>query len=270
MSHANYHEIVLSDKLAKLVEKKPKKFQKILDKIDTSALDLKRGDVVGLVDYPGYGYRNDGKVMWDGQHLVQLTDEIDDYGQVPPIFVVGREFDNAKYWQHDVQQSENDRPYWMIEHNNFVYASFDKSHVSDIITLSNHFHLFKYTRGNSVELWTIFTNNIDRYFETTPVLSYSCDDSFIDDLSSNINTDLTPPVGVDISRILYDNVYITFLDMEQIKKEKGEEDEEDDDEDEEDDDEDEEDDDEDEDEDEEDDDEEDDEEDDDDEDEDLV
>lgn len=40
--------------------------------------DWTRGDVVGVSNTEGYGYRNTGKYTWDGKKLVELDDEYDE------------------------------------------------------------------------------------------------------------------------------------------------------------------------------------------------
>lgn len=49
-----------------------------------SELPLLRGDVIHL-DWLG-DYRNDGKLIWDGEQVVSLYYELDDYGTVPKSF----------------------------------------------------------------------------------------------------------------------------------------------------------------------------------------
>lgn len=52
--------------------------------------DLQRGDIIGFRNT--IGYRNDGKSIFDGQDIISLYHELDDYGSVPPTFFVGDEF----------------------------------------------------------------------------------------------------------------------------------------------------------------------------------
>lgn len=136
---------------------------------------LKRGDVIGVLNYPGYGYRNDGKVMWDGERLVDLEYEIDEYGSVPPIFIVGKEFDSALYWQQDsIYQCTFTQPNMVIDHNNYIYASFDKALVSNVSYRTDESCTFDYQRSEILETWTVLTSDINRYFKDEPILSMNC------------------------------------------------------------------------------------------------
>lgn len=213
MAYANYYEIGLSkemaDELADLKDCDTDELQTFLNRIDMSALKniLKRGDVIGLLNYPGYGYRNDGKVMWDGNRLVDL-EYGDEYGNVPPKFIVGKEFDNAFYWQQSIEQKTFMDSGMTITHNYYIYASFDKNLVSNIIRDGNFF-TFDYNRGGEVggvtEVWKIFTNNIDQYFRHKPVLSasYYHLEEFFEMFKISKH--------VDVSRYIIDISYMSIL-----------------------------------------------------------
>jgi len=56
--------------------------------------NIKRGDIIRFTKdgIKEHVYRNDGVWMWDGQKLCKLDTDIDDYGSVPSIFKVGKEF----------------------------------------------------------------------------------------------------------------------------------------------------------------------------------
>ncbi len=64
-----------------------------------SARDLRRGDIIFLEF--DIGYRNDGKLIFDGTSVTDLADEPDDYGTVPS------EFQNfpPKYWSETVDHN---------------------------------------------------------------------------------------------------------------------------------------------------------------------
>lgn len=133
---------------------------------------LKRGDVIGILNHPGYGYRNDGKLMWDGEKLVDLEFEIDEYGSVPSIFIVGKEFDSALYWQQEpIYQRTFTQCNFAVVHNNYIYASFDNTLVSNLSKNDDDYVTFDYQRGNNIETWTILTSNVEKYFSGKPILS---------------------------------------------------------------------------------------------------
>ena len=87
--------------------------EEIRERVDE--LGLFRGDVVALEWIAGY--RNDGKVMWDGENLVHLNVDIDDYGSVPEQFTF--------------PEFPLDYFYESIEHNNVIWLS--KSAVEEAI-----------------------------------------------------------------------------------------------------------------------------------------
>lgn len=210
MTCANYYEIGLAkemaDELIELEGCEPNELQPFLNRIDMSALKniLKRGDVIGLLNYTGYGYRNDGKVMWDGNRLVDLEYD-DEYGNVSSKFIVGKEFDNAFYWQQPIEQKTFMNSGMTITHNYYIYTSFDKNFVSNIIQDGNFF-TFDYNRGGVTEAWKIFTNNIDQYFRHKPVLSAS-----YYHLEEFFETFFKISKHVDVSRYIIDISYINIL-----------------------------------------------------------
>jgi hypothetical protein len=110
--------------------------------------DWVRGDVVGVTNTEGYGYRNTGKYMWDGKKLVQLNDEYDEYGHVPSKFMVGKEFDNAMYWSK------------VIDHNEFVYATFAKQNIKNLVQIEGGIK-FDYTINGVTSTWCTIGEPID-------------------------------------------------------------------------------------------------------------
>lgn len=81
--------------------------------------DLRKGDVIFLEF--DIGYRNDGKVMFNGQELVDLAWDPDEYGNVPEEFQIG-EFPPL-YWSE------------VIVHNNYI--PFNVSRNLPKLTLAN-------------------------------------------------------------------------------------------------------------------------------------
>lgn len=205
MSFANFYEIGLSEKLVKKMKvEETIHFQKFLNKIDMTKYKsiLKRGDVIGLLNHSSYGYRNDGKVMWDGNFLIELEGDYDDYGHVPHSFVVGKDFDNVFYWQNLIKQRTFMESSMTIDHNFLFYASFDKSRVSNLYQIDKYF-TFNYNRdeGKS-EVWTIRTNDIENYF-TNVVISGSYQESENRDDYDEDEIDITN-TDIDLSRYIID------------------------------------------------------------------
>jgi hypothetical protein len=63
------------------------------------------------LEFPEYGYRNHNLLFWDAQNkeIVETFGEIDDYGSVPPRFVVGDGYFDPFDWLDEV------------DHNSFVF-----------------------------------------------------------------------------------------------------------------------------------------------------
>jgi len=74
---------------------------------------MNRGDVI---HFEGDSYRNNYKMIFDGEKLQHLDTNIDDYGAVPPDFVVG---DNEG--EFNIGDFEE-----LIDHNNINWLSRDK------------------------------------------------------------------------------------------------------------------------------------------------
>jgi hypothetical protein len=65
------------------------------------------------LEFPEHGYRNHNLLFWDSQNeeIVEPFDEIDDYGSVPPRFVVGDGHFDPNSWVDEV------------DHNTFVFPT---------------------------------------------------------------------------------------------------------------------------------------------------
>jgi hypothetical protein len=80
---------------------------------DPKTLGLSRGDVV---HFGNDDYRNNNKLIFDGEKLEHLWTDVDDYGSVPPTFVCGDE-----PGEFDIGNFED-----IIDHNNINWLSKDK------------------------------------------------------------------------------------------------------------------------------------------------
>ena len=91
---------------------KPNKNYKFL--FDPKVDGVKRGDLICFTKngVKSRGYRNEGVWMWNGEKMVNLCTEVDDYGSVPPEFTVGKEF-LPSYW------------ITKIHHNSIVWLDHD-------------------------------------------------------------------------------------------------------------------------------------------------
>ena len=65
------------------------------------------------LEFPEHGYRNHNLLFWDSQNkeIIEPFDEIDDYGSVPPRFVVGDGYFDPNGWVDEV------------DHNTYVFPA---------------------------------------------------------------------------------------------------------------------------------------------------
>lgn len=105
--------------------------------------DLVKGDLI-LFD-GSIGYRNDGVAIFDGENIVDLASDVDDYGALPSIFHVIENNVPINYW-NDIDESSQGRG---IRHNTIVW--FDHNTVRDQC-IGN----IKYDKIED-EKWSIFT-----------------------------------------------------------------------------------------------------------------
>jgi len=65
------------------------------------------------LEFPAHGYRNHNLLFWDAQNneIVPPFDKIDDYGSVPPRFVVGDGYFEPNDWLEEV------------DHNSYVFPA---------------------------------------------------------------------------------------------------------------------------------------------------
>ena len=114
-----------------------------LDDVLARALPLtpgiRRGDVIVLEEFGGY--RNDGKLIYDGEKLIPFDDTEDEYGHLPREFTVN---EIGSLYVAEV-----------VEHNKLVWARFDNYTITR--------HVIKAQMGNVT--YTIYrSNNFDGEF----------------------------------------------------------------------------------------------------------
>ena len=73
---------------------------------------IKDGDIIEHFMEPGYGYRNNGKYIWWKGKVLELGQEIDDYGNVPSFVKIT---DTNGFTPH----------HWIgkVDHNTFIWFS---------------------------------------------------------------------------------------------------------------------------------------------------
>lgn len=67
-----------------------------MDVINNSIEGIKFGDVVQIFEEV---IENDGKLLWDGEKLVELDHDINDYGSLPSNFTLNKVGFNFQHWR---------------------------------------------------------------------------------------------------------------------------------------------------------------------------
>jgi hypothetical protein len=107
------------------------------------------------VEFPADGYRNHNLLFWDAQNneIVEPFTEIDDYGSVPPRFVVGDGYFNPGDWLDEV------------DHNSYVFPAkplinemkeFAEKHPNEkkmIVTINGSDYIVRYDPDEMKYKW---------------------------------------------------------------------------------------------------------------------
>lgn len=188
---ASIHEIVIQDDDYK--EFVSNQNYDILKKYYNS--DWKYGDVICVTNSKDYGYRNNGKYMWDGENVIDLDYEYDDYGTVSSTFLVGKDFNTAMYWSDS------------IDHNSIVFAQFDAKYITD---LKNDYPTISFKYNNVP--WVIFRDDSTIDIAKTAMYSYLSvdyyDSYYFDNISDLCDYEMIENIvsKYDVNNIL---IYVT-------------------------------------------------------------
>ena len=91
-----------------------KRDSSMLDKITNYVIDnvpeIKRGDIVSVIP-EDERYRNDGLFIWNGEKVIELDFSIDEYGSVPPEFIITYTEFSVDWWRG------------IIKHNGYIWPS---------------------------------------------------------------------------------------------------------------------------------------------------
>lgn len=142
-----------------------------LSRIKAMLPQLKRGDVIVLDDYAGY--RNDGKLIYDGENVVTLYYDIDDYGSTLPSFKAITEFP-IDYWKG------------VIDHNKIVF--FDTDLIKHLMKTK-----YLYLHGRRIVLPFVYKNKT--YFITHEDYENLTPQDFLNILSSTTHFNYTFGIG---------------------------------------------------------------------------
>ncbi len=72
--------------------------QQALRFLRENSIDLVKGDLILFDSVPRY--RNDGVAIFDGRRIINIFDQIDEYGSLPPQFRVIEDNVPINYWTH--------------------------------------------------------------------------------------------------------------------------------------------------------------------------
>jgi len=141
--------------------------------------NLIRGDIIALPSDPeckiyegeDFTYRNDGKMIFDGENVISLDFEEDEYGNIPPSFVINDFNFNQNYWRE------------VIDHNCFFWMNTEKFEIKKVgETLKTRFgkteeSLFTHKENPKIQFEVLngddeydFVMNVDRVFDNQPIL----------------------------------------------------------------------------------------------------
>lgn len=84
---------------------------KLNEYIINNNIQIKRGDIIDTVKYEER-YRNEGKFIWTGFEVIELSFDIDEYGAVHNSFIVSPNNFSPGYWVNN------------IAHNNFYFPCY--------------------------------------------------------------------------------------------------------------------------------------------------
>ena len=107
------------------------------------------------LEFPQDGYRNHNLLFWDAQNneIVEPFTDIDDYGSVPPRFVVGDGYFNPNDWENEV------------DHNSFVFPArplinemkaFSLEHPNErkmVVTINDIVYKVSYSPSEMKDKW---------------------------------------------------------------------------------------------------------------------
>lgn len=162
------------------------------------------------LEFPAHGYRNHNLLFWDAQNneIVEPFTEIDDYGSVPPRFVVGDGYFNPNDWLDEV------------EHNSYVFPAkplidemkeFAMKHLDEkkmIVTINGDDYIVRYNPSEMKDKWDVAVLQVfDKGFEVFPGVS-EWRNTIIDDEPVTVealqksNADLTKTVEGLTSKIV--------------------------------------------------------------------
>ena len=151
------------------------------------------------LEFPEHGYRNHNLLFWDAQNeeIVDTFSEIDDYGSVPPRFVVGDGYFNPNDWLDEV------------EHNSFVFPArplinemkaFALEHPDKkkmVVKINETKYIVCYNPVEMKDKWDSCVLEVDP-FKTNAISVYPGDPKWRETIIDDIDLAVAAPVPVPV------------------------------------------------------------------------
>jgi hypothetical protein len=107
------------------------------------------------LEFPADGYRNHNLLFWDAQNneIVEPFTEIDDYGSVPPRFVVGDGYFNPNDWLDEVEHNSYVFPAKPLINEMKEFASMHPDKKKMIVTINDSDYIVHYDPCEMKDKW---------------------------------------------------------------------------------------------------------------------
>lgn len=120
------------------------------------------------LEFPAHGYRNHNLLFWDAQNneIVEPFTDIDDYGSVPPRFVVGDGYFNPNDWSDEVDHNSYVFPAKPLINEMKEFAMEYPNEKKMIVTINGSDYMVYYDPVNMKDHWDaavlqIFNNGFE-------------------------------------------------------------------------------------------------------------
>lgn len=123
------------------------------------------------LEFPADGYRNHNLLFWDAQNneIVEPFTEIDDYGSVPPRFVVGDGYFNPGDWLNEVDHNSYVFPAKSLMNEMKEFAETHPDEKKMIVTINGRDYIVRYYPDEMKDKWDVAVLEvIDNGFEVFP------------------------------------------------------------------------------------------------------
>ncbi len=149
------------DELSSMLEEDPE-FRDKLAKKYALQKNLHNG---ATLEFPENGYRNTNLLFWDNinQRILEPFTEIDDYGSVPPEFVVGDGYFNPDDWIDEVDHNSFVFPATPLINEMKEFAIENPEKNSMVVTINKIKYSVKYDKDEMKGNWDSCILEVDTY-----------------------------------------------------------------------------------------------------------